>query len=82
MRMITLLKKMISLSLKNGAFLKLTLNLYVKQVGFNLLLILSIMLKLLSKLTLSQKLMKKVAYLIENALMTFLIKDTVFCILA
>ena len=40
------------------------------------------MLKLLSKLTLSQKLMKNVAYLLENALMTFLLKDTIFCILA
>ena len=59
-----------------------TKSIYIKQVGFNLLLIQNSMLKLWSKLTLFQKLTKNVAYLIENALMASLLKNSIFCILA
>ena len=46
---ITLLKKLVSLILRNGVFLKLILNPSIKLVGSNLPSILSLVLKLLSK---------------------------------
>ena len=77
MKKITLLKKLVSLILRNGVFLKLILNPSIKLVGSNLSSILSLVLELLSKHILFQELMKNVIYLIEKALMIFFLKDSV-----
>ena len=49
MKKITLLKKLVSLILRNGVFLKLILNSSIKLVGSNLSSILSLVLELMSK---------------------------------
>ena len=49
MKKITLLKKLVSLILRNGVFLKLILNPSIKLVGSNLSSIMSLVLELLSK---------------------------------
>ena len=77
MKKITLLKKLVSLILRNGLSLKLILHPSIKLVGSNLPSILSLVLELLSKHILFQELMKNVIYLIEKALMIFFLKDSV-----
>ena len=78
MKKTTLLKKLVSLILRNGVFLKFILNPSIRLVGFNLLSILSLVLKLLSKHILFQELMKNVVCLIEEVLMIFLLKIQFF----
>ena len=80
MKKITLLKKLISLILRNGIFLKLKINLSVGLVGSNLPSILSLVLELLRKHILFQELMKSVVCLIEEVLMIFLQRNPVICI--
>ena len=79
MKKITLLKKLISLILRNGIFLKLKINLSVGLVGSNLPSILSLVLELLRKHILFQELMKSVVSLIEEVLMIFLQRNPVIC---
>ena len=81
MKKATLLKKLVSLILRNGVFLKLILNPSIRLVESNLLSIMSLVLERLSKHILFQELMKNVVCLIEEVLKIFLLKNSVICIL-